>query len=118
MMVRYCSGIICRAQRRTPAQTPRTRSMVGQNRESHRTDFTVSVDAAEGITTGISAQDRTQTIASGDPRARPEQLVQPGHVSRSAPVGGVLERAGQQRRLSTCHARRTASRGRALRAGE
>jgi 3,4-dihydroxy 2-butanone 4-phosphate synthase/GTP cyclohydrolase II len=70
--------------------------MVARNRESHRTDFTVSVDAAEGITTGISAYDRTLTIrllAGAD--TRPEQLVQPGHVFplRARP-GGVLERAG------------------------
>jgi 3,4-dihydroxy 2-butanone 4-phosphate synthase/GTP cyclohydrolase II len=66
------------------------------NREAHRTDFTVSVDAAEGVTTGISAQDRTRTIRIlADPAARPEQLVQPGHVFplRARP-GGVLERAG------------------------
>lgn len=96
MMVRYCSGIIC-----VPSLEPQLKRlalgpMVGQNRESHRTDFTVSVDAAEGITTGISAQDRTQTIRIlADPRARPEQLVQPGHVFplRARP-GGVLERAG------------------------
>ena len=70
--------------------------MVANNRETHRTDFTVSVDAAEGVTTGISAQDRTRTIRIlADPEAKPEQLVQPGHVFplRSRP-GGVLERAG------------------------
>jgi 3,4-dihydroxy 2-butanone 4-phosphate synthase/GTP cyclohydrolase II len=69
---------------------------VGHNRESRRTDFTVSVDAAAGISTGISAADRTQTIRIlADPLARPEQLVQPGHVFplRARP-GGVLERAG------------------------
>ena len=70
--------------------------MVASNRESHRTDFMVSVDAAEGISTGISAYDRTRTIRIvADPQARAEQLVQPGHVFplRSRP-GGVLERAG------------------------
>jgi len=96
MMIRYCSGIVC-----VPTLEPHLRSlglgpMVAANRESHRTDFTVSVDAAEGITTGISAQDRAKTIrVLADPAARPEQLVQPGHVFplRSRP-GGVLERAG------------------------
>ncbi len=71
-------------------------SMVPHNREAQRTDFTVSVDAAEGITTGISAYDRAATIRIlADPTARPEQLVQPGHVFplRARP-GGVLERAG------------------------
>jgi 3,4-dihydroxy 2-butanone 4-phosphate synthase/GTP cyclohydrolase II len=70
--------------------------MVQQNREAHRTDFTASVDAVEGITTGISAYDRTETIRIlANPAARPEQLVQPGHVFplRARP-GGVLERAG------------------------
>ena len=71
-------------------------SMVANNRESHRTDFTVSVDAARGITTGISAYDRAATIGIlGNPNARPVQLAQPGHVFplRARP-GGVLERAG------------------------
>ncbi|MCR6655536.1 MAG: 3,4-dihydroxy-2-butanone-4-phosphate synthase [Opitutus sp.] len=96
MMIRYCSGIVC-----VPTVDPQLRRlglgpMVQQNREVQRTDFTVTVDAAEGITTGISAYDRTQTIRIlADPQARPEQLVQPGHVFplRSRP-GGVLERAG------------------------
>ena len=71
-------------------------SMVANNRESHRTDFTVSVDAARGITTGISAYDRAATISIlGNPNAQPEQISQPGHVFplRARP-GGVLERAG------------------------
>ena len=96
MMIRYCSGIVC-----VPTVEPQLRRfglgpMVQQNREVQRTDFTASVDAAEGITTGISAYDRTQTIRIlADPQGRPEQLVQPGHVFplRARP-GGVLERAG------------------------
>lgn len=96
MMIRYCSGIVC-----VPATEPQLKRlglnpMVVNNRESHRTDFTVSVDAAEGITTGISAYDRTVAIRLlADANSRPEQLVQPGHVFplRARP-GGVLERAG------------------------
>jgi 3,4-dihydroxy 2-butanone 4-phosphate synthase / GTP cyclohydrolase II len=96
LMIRYCSGIVC-----VPTVEPQLRRlglgpMVSHNREIQRTDFTVSVDAAVGITTGISAQDRTRTIQIlADPEARPEQLVQPGHVFplRARP-GGVLERAG------------------------
>lgn len=96
MMIRYGSGIVC-----VPTIEPQLRRlglgpMVQQNREVQRTDFTVSVDAADGITTGISAHDRTQTIRIlANPEARPEQLVQPGHVFplRARP-GGVLERAG------------------------
>lgn len=96
MMIRYCSGIVC-----VPTLEPQLRRlglgpMVQRNREVQRTDFTVSVDAADGISTGISAYDRTQTIRIiANPEARAEQLVQPGHVFplRSRP-GGVLERAG------------------------
>ena len=96
MMIRYCSGIVCVPTVETQLKRLGLGPMVGHNRESRRTDFTVSVDAADGITTGISAQDRSQTIRIlADPQARPEQLVQPGHVFplRARP-GGVLERAG------------------------
>jgi 3,4-dihydroxy 2-butanone 4-phosphate synthase/GTP cyclohydrolase II len=70
--------------------------MVTQNRESHRTDFQVSVDAAKGVTTGISAADRARTISIlAEPTAVPEDLVQPGHVfPLRAKPGGVLQRAG------------------------
>jgi 3,4-dihydroxy 2-butanone 4-phosphate synthase/GTP cyclohydrolase II len=55
--------------------------MVVENRETYRTDFTVTVDAAKGISTGISAHDRAKTIAVlVDPSAKPTDLVQPGHV--------------------------------------
>ncbi len=70
--------------------------MVKQNREIFGTDFQVSVDAAKGISTGISAADRAHTIKiMADPTAVPEDLVQPGHVFplRARP-GGVLQRAG------------------------
>jgi 3,4-dihydroxy 2-butanone 4-phosphate synthase/GTP cyclohydrolase II len=96
MMIRYGSGIVCVPTVEHQLKRLGLGPMVAQNRESRRTDFTVSVDAAAGITTGISAHDRTQTIRIlADPEARPEQLVQPGHVFplRARP-GGVLERAG------------------------
>ncbi len=96
MMIRYCSGIVCVPTIEHQLRRLGLGPMVASNRESHRTDFTVSVDAAEGVTTGISAYDRTQAIRLlADPNARPEQLVQPGHVFplRARP-GGVLERAG------------------------
>jgi 3,4-dihydroxy 2-butanone 4-phosphate synthase / GTP cyclohydrolase II len=70
--------------------------MVLSNTESHRTAFTVTVDYRYGTTTGISAYDRSATIASlVDPRTRPGDLARPGHICplRSAP-GGVLKRAG------------------------
>jgi 3,4-dihydroxy 2-butanone 4-phosphate synthase/GTP cyclohydrolase II len=96
MMIRYGSGIVCVPTVEHQLKRLGLGPMVAHNRESRRTDFTVSVDAAAGITTGISAHDRTQTIRIlADPEARPEQLVQPGHVFplRARP-GGVLERAG------------------------
>ena len=70
--------------------------MVQQNRESFRTDFQVSVDAAHGISSGISAADRAETITvMADPTAVPDDLVQPGHVfPLRAKPGGVLQRAG------------------------
>src|SRR4030095_9972313 len=55
--------------------------MVLENRESYRTDFTVSVDAAQGVTTGISAHDRAKTITTiANAKSTPDDLVQPGHV--------------------------------------
>ena len=70
--------------------------MVAQNREMYRTDFTVSVDAARGVTTGISAHDRAATIQTiANPKSAPDDLVQPGHVfPLRAKDGGVLRRAG------------------------
>ena len=66
--------------------------MVLENRESYRTDFTVSVDAAKGVTTGISAYDRARRSSMlVDPKATPHDLVQPGHVfPLRAKAGGVL----------------------------
>jgi 3,4-dihydroxy 2-butanone 4-phosphate synthase/GTP cyclohydrolase II len=96
MMIRYGSGIVCVPTVEHQLRRLGLGPMVARNRESHRTDFTASVDAAEGITTGISAYDRTRTIQLlANPATRPEELVQPGHVFplRARP-GGVLERAG------------------------
>ncbi len=96
MMIRYCSGIVCVPMAEFQLKRLGLNPMVERNLDSFRTDFTVTVDAAEGITTGISAYDRTTTIrVLADPSSTPEQLVQPGHVFplRSRP-GGVLERAG------------------------
>lgn len=96
MMIRYCSGIVCVPTVEHQLKRLGLGPMVARNREVQRTDFTVSVDAAEGISTGISASDRTRTIRLlADPETRADQLVQPGHVFplRARP-GGVLERAG------------------------
>ena len=76
MMIRYCSGIVCVPMMETQLRHLGLGPMVSRNRDSFRTDFTVTVDAAEGISTGISAYDRTQTIRIlANPESRPEQLV-------------------------------------------
>ncbi|EDY83582.1 3,4-dihydroxy-2-butanone 4-phosphate synthase family [Verrucomicrobiia bacterium DG1235] len=96
MMIQHARGLICVPC--TPHHLHRLgiSPMVQENRESHKTDFTVSVDAAEGITTGISAYDRFHTIQLlANPDTRPDELVQPGHIfPLKAKSGGVLERAG------------------------
>ncbi|MGH7954191.1 MAG: bifunctional 3,4-dihydroxy-2-butanone-4-phosphate synthase/GTP cyclohydrolase II [Limisphaerales bacterium] len=95
-MAKHGRGLICVATNSERLQQLGIERMVRQNRESFRTDFQVSVDAARGITTGISAADRARTIQiMAEPIAVPEDLVQPGHVFplRARP-GGVLQRAG------------------------
>ncbi len=89
-------GLICVPITRDRAEKLGLQSMVAHNRESHRTDFTVSVDASRNVTTGISAADRSRTIKLlADPRATAAAFVQPGHVfPLQARPGGVLQRAG------------------------
>jgi 3,4-dihydroxy 2-butanone 4-phosphate synthase / GTP cyclohydrolase II len=69
---------------------------VSDTDSSHRTNFTLSIEAAEGVTTGISAHDRAHTVVTAvAPKARPEDLRQPGHIfPLMAQPGGVLTRAG------------------------
>ena len=95
-MIRHARGLICVPMTEPHLKRLGINPMVQQNREAHRTAFTVSVDAAEGITTGISAFDRARTIQLlADPATRSDQLVQPGHIfPLCARAGGVLERAG------------------------
>ena len=95
-MVRHCSGIICvpmEGQRLEQLNLP---LMTSENTESMRTAFTISVDAVEGTTTGISAADRSATIkALVDRSTRPQDLARPGHIfPLRYTVGGVLRRAG------------------------
>ena len=95
-MAKFGRGLICVPTTSERLQQLGIERMVRQNRESFRTDFQVSVDAARGITTGISAADRAKTIQiMASPTAVPEDLVQPGHVFplRARP-GGVLQRSG------------------------
>lgn len=96
MMIKHARGLICVPTVAHQLQRLGIHPMVQENRESHRTDFSISVDAAEGITTGISAYDRATTIRIlSDPNATPDKLVQPGHVfPLRAKPGGVLQRAG------------------------
>ncbi|MDX2111503.1 MAG: 3,4-dihydroxy-2-butanone-4-phosphate synthase [Verrucomicrobiota bacterium] len=96
MMIRHARGLICVPMTDWQLRRLGLNPMVQQNRESMKTDFTVSVDAAAGISTGISASDRARTIQIlANPDSTPDELVQPGHVFplRARP-GGVLERAG------------------------
>src|SRR5881275_2734176 len=95
-MAKHGRGLICVPISNERAEQLGLQRMVVQNREKHRTDFTVSVDAARGITTGISAYDRATTIlAIANPKSSPEDLNQPGHVfPLRAKDGGVLRRAG------------------------
>ncbi len=95
-MVREGGGMLCVPVSREIAQRLNLESMVPQNREAFRTDFTVTVDAAKGISTGISAADRTRTIRLlADPKSQSKDLVQPGHINPLvAKPGGVLRRAG------------------------
>ena len=95
-MAKHARGLICVPTTSERLQQLGIERMVPQNRESFKTDFQVSVDASRGITTGISAGDRAETIRiMADTTAMPEDLVQPGHVFplRARP-GGVLQRAG------------------------
>jgi 3,4-dihydroxy 2-butanone 4-phosphate synthase/GTP cyclohydrolase II len=95
-MAMHGRGLICAPITEERAEQLGLQRMVLQNRESYRTDFTVSVDAAKGVTTGISAHDRARTIQLlVDLAATPQDLVQPGHVfPLRAKPGGVLRRAG------------------------
>lgn len=95
-MAKHGRGLICVPTTSERLQQLGIERMVHQNRETFKTDFQVSVDATRGVTTGISAADRAETIRiMSDPTAVPEDLVQPGHVFplRARP-GGVLQRAG------------------------
>ena len=95
-MAKFGRGLICVPTVPERLQQLGIERMVLNNRESHRTDFQISVDATKGITTGISAADRAKTIKTlANPTSIPKDLVQPGHVfPLRAKTGGVLQRAG------------------------
>jgi 3,4-dihydroxy 2-butanone 4-phosphate synthase/GTP cyclohydrolase II len=95
-MARFGRGLICLTLTRERCAQLRLPLMVSDTDREQRTNFTLSIEAAEGITTGISAYDRAQTVrAAVRSEARPEDLRQPGHVFPvMAQPGGVLTRAG------------------------
>ena len=95
-MARYGRGLICLTLTKDRCQQLRLPLMVNDTDAQHGTNFTLSIEAAEGVTTGISAADRARTVqAAVADDAKPEDIVQPGHIfPLMAQPGGVLNRAG------------------------
>ncbi len=96
-MAKEGRGLICLALTPERCDELGLDLMAAKNESPFQTAFTVSIEAREGISTGISAHDRAQTIQVAiDPGSRPQDLVQPGHIfPLKAKAGGVLERTGQ-----------------------
>jgi 3,4-dihydroxy 2-butanone 4-phosphate synthase/GTP cyclohydrolase II len=96
-MAKEARGLICLALTPERCDELRLDLMAAKNESPFETAFTVSIEAREGVTTGISAHDRAHTIQVAiDPKTRPSDLVQPGHIfPLKAKAGGVLERTGQ-----------------------
>ena len=95
-LIRDCSGIVCLCLEAAQVARLGLRRMVEHNESRHGTPFTVSIEAREGITTGVSAADRVTTVrAAIAPGAGPQHIVSPGHVfPLCADPGGVLGRRG------------------------
>lgn len=96
MLIRECSGIVCLCLTDEKIQTLKLPAMVQDNSSRYQTAFTVSIEAARGVTTGVSASDRVKTVLAAIAEdACPEDLNRPGHIFplRARP-GGVLERRG------------------------
>jgi len=95
-MAKHGRGLICLTLTESRCRQLNLAPMVSENRTVHGTAFTSSIEAAEGVTTGISAADRAHTIrVACAPGARPQDIVQPGHIFPvMAQPGGVLARAG------------------------
>ncbi len=96
LLIRECSGIVCLCLPGEKIRELDLPPMVAKNTSPYQTAFTVSIEASEGVTTGVSAADRVRTIkAAVAEGARPEDLRRPGHVfPLCARPGGVLERRG------------------------
>ena len=95
-MAKYGRGLICLTLTQNRCNMLRLPLMTSQNNGFEATNFTVSIEASEGVTTGISAHDRARTVkVATAPNAQPEDIVQPGHIfPLMAKPGGVLTRAG------------------------
>ena len=95
-MVTHARGLVCLSLTRERCRQLGLPPMVQSNTSQHHTNFTVSIEAAEGVTTGISAYDRAHTIRTAvRPDAKPQDLSQPGHIfPLTAQPGGVLTRTG------------------------
>lgn len=95
-MVKYGRGLVCLTLTEERCHQLQLPMMVSANYSAHGTNFTVSIEAANGVTTGISAADRARTIqAAVKADAKPEDIIQPGHIfPLKAQKGGVLVRAG------------------------
>jgi 3,4-dihydroxy 2-butanone 4-phosphate synthase len=96
MMIRECSGIVCLCLTDEVASRLELTPMVVNNESRFQTAFTVTIEARQGVTTGVSAKDRVTTIrAAIAPGAMPEDLARPGHVfPLRAAAGGILSRQG------------------------
>ena len=96
LLIRECSGIVCLCMAAEKVRSLGLPMMVENNSSRYQTAFTVSIEAAEGVTTGVSAADRVATVrAASAPDAEPSNLASPGHVfPLCAKSGGVLERGG------------------------
>ncbi|HBY42110.1 MAG TPA: 3,4-dihydroxy-2-butanone-4-phosphate synthase, partial [Brevundimonas sp.] len=95
-MIRYARGLVCLALTSERAKQLRLPPMAAENRESMGTAFTISIEAKEGVTTGISAADRAHTVqVAADPSRTADDIVSPGHIfPLVARDGGVLVRTG------------------------
>jgi 3,4-dihydroxy 2-butanone 4-phosphate synthase len=96
LLIRECSGIVCLCLEEEKIRSLNLPMMVEKNESHYQTAFTVSIEAAEGVTTGVSAADRVRTVkAAAAASAKPGDLHSPGHVfPLRARSGGVLERRG------------------------
>lgn len=96
MLIRECSGIVCVCMTDEKVRSLNLPMMVEDNTSQYQTAFTISIEAAEGVTTGVSAADRVTTVkAAANPKATPADIASPGHVfPLRARAGGVLERGG------------------------